>query len=186
MMEVSRNLRQANKLPVPRLLLIRLVRFSRFPLSPSVFVRCPSLARSLDPFRSFRPPFRSFSKHSIDLACCSLSPSKEAPMSRTKRWNASHCFFLLLLSKEWRAFLSACLSHLDLLSQNDERGRYSVMGQFPDQLRCNKQISNGPRGQGRAHRAVVMIWTDEPPPAEDLQCQARLARLCRALSIVRL
>ena len=82
-------------------------------------------------------------------------------MSRTKRWNASRCFFLLLLSKEWRAFLSACLSHLDLLSQNDERGRYSVMGQFPDQLRCNKQISNGPRGQGRAHRAVVMIWTDE-------------------------
>ena len=57
--------------------------------------------------------------------------------------------------------LPACLSHVDLLSQNDERGRYSVMGQFPDQLRCNKQISNGPRGQGRAHRAVVMIWTDE-------------------------
>ena len=156
MMEVSRNLRQANKLPVLRSLLIRLVRFSRLPpllrrppQHPSVFVRCPSLARSLDPFRSFRPPFRSFSKHSIDLACCSLSPSKEAPMSRTKRWNASRCFFLLLLSKEWRAFLSACLSHLDLLSQNDGRGRYSVMGQFPDQLRCNKQISNGPRGQGR-------------------------------------
>ena len=151
-MEVSRNLRQANKLPVPRSLLIRLVRFSRFrllrrPPQPKCFCALP-LTRSLDPFRSFRPPFRSFSKHSIDLACCSLSPSKEATMNRTKRRNASRCFFLLLLSDGMEG-LPACLSHVDLLSQNDERGRYSVMGQFPDQLRCNKQISNGPRGQRR-------------------------------------
>ena len=154
MMEVSRNLRQANKLPVPRSLLIRLVRFSRFPPRTS--------SPSTQVFLCVAPHSLAHSTHSVHFGRHSAHFQSTRSIWRVvvcrppKRLHESHkalerepLFFLLLLSKEWRAFLSACLSHLDLLSQNDERGRYSVMGQFPDQLRCNKQISNGPRGQRR-------------------------------------
>ena len=83
LMEVSRNLRSANKLPLvdstrPVLTILLPPPLSVPSLalsSPKCFCALP-LARSIDPFRSFPTSFRSFSKHSSSVrrVCFSLSP----------------------------------------------------------------------------------------------------------------